>query len=56
MIVAWLSRTIAVPEAALRLLISVLVGELREISRDEKIPRIDFPFIDFSQLFLSLSL
>lgn len=36
MIVAWLSRTIAVPEAALRLLISVLVGELREISREEK--------------------
>lgn len=28
MIVAWLSRTIAVPEAALRLLISVLIGEL----------------------------
>lgn len=33
MLVAWLSRVSAVPEPALRLLISVLIGELSSVQR-----------------------
>lgn len=55
MLVAWLSRLTAVPENALRLLISVLIGEslirTEFIEKIQKIRKnlIDFPFIDFSR-------
>lgn len=60
MIVAWLSRTIAVPEPALRLLISVLIGKFwfqftfnsgSSLSKEEKISY-RFSFYWFFSIFL----